>query len=126
LLELNEDPARAIISEDNIINIKNGTAWVQPMSHVFARGTNIKGGKFVVIDEAQNFTRSELKKILTRIHDDCKVVIIGHDKQCDLENPLKSGFVPYIDFLKDEDFVNVCTLTKNFRGKLATKADMFE
>lgn len=123
LLEIGEEPYRAIVSEDNIQNVKNGSAWVYPMSHVFARGTNIKGNKFVIIDEAQNFTKSELKKILTRIHDEVKVVIIGHDKQCDLENPSKSGFVPYIDFLKDEDYVKVCSLTHNFRGRLATKAD---
>ncbi|KAA9007373.1 PhoH family protein [Paenibacillus spiritus] len=123
LLEINEDPSRAIVSTDNFQNVKNGTAWVTPMSHTFARGTNIKGNKFVIIDEAQNFTRSELKKVLTRIHDSVRVVIIGHDKQCDLENPLKSGFVPYINFLQDEDYVQVCELTHNFRGKLATKAD---
>lgn len=125
LFEIEEDPERAIKSKDNIQNIKNGTAWVTPLSHVFARGTNIKN-KFVIIDEAANFTRSELKKILTRIHDDCKVVIIGHDKQCDLKNPAKSGFVPYIEHLKDEDYVKVCNLTHNFRGRLATKADQLE
>jgi Phosphate starvation-inducible protein PhoH, predicted ATPase len=123
LLEIDEDPARVIVSEENFQNVKNGIAWVTPMSHVFARGTNIKGHKFVIIDEAQNFTRSELKKVLTRIHDDCKVVIIGHDKQCDLDNPLKSGFVPYINFLQEEDYVQICELTHNFRGRLATKAD---
>ncbi|MNK90431.1 PhoH-like protein [compost metagenome] len=123
LLEINEDPSRSIVSEENITNVKNGTAWVYPMSHVFARGTNIKGNKFVIIDEAQNFTKSELKKIITRLHDDVKLVIIGHDKQCDLENPNKSGFVPYLDFLKEEEYVKVCNLTHNFRGRLATKAD---
>jgi phosphate starvation-inducible protein PhoH and related proteins len=126
LFEINEDPSRAIMSEENIQNVKNGTAWVTPMSHVFARGTNIKGKKFVIIDEAQNFKTKELKKVLSRIHDDCIVCIIGHDKQCDLDNPSSSGFVPYIEFLKDEDYVGVCELTHNFRGRLATKADQFE
>lgn len=127
LLEMNEDPFRSIVSAENVMNVKAGNAWVTTMSHAFARGTNIKGKeKLVIIDEAQNFTRAELKKILTRIHDDVKVVIIGHDKQCDLDSPSKSGFVPYIEFLKDEDFVKVCQLTKNFRGKLATKADQME
>lgn len=125
LLEINEEPDRAIVSKDNIQNIKNGTAWVTPISHVFARGTNIKN-KFVILDESQNFTRGELKKVLSRIHDDCKVVIIGHDKQCDLKNPAKSGFVPYIEHLRNEDYVKICKLTRNFRGRLATKADELE
>lgn len=126
LLEINEDPNRSIIYEDNIDNIKNGTAWVHAMSHVFARGTNIKGNKFVLIDESQNFTRGELKKVLTRIHDDCKVVMIGHDGQCDLKNKSKSGFIPYLEHFKNEKYAKICKLTKNFRGKLATHADKLE
>jgi phosphate starvation-inducible protein PhoH len=122
LLEINEDPTKAIISDDNIMNVKNGNAWVRPMSHVFARGINLKG-KTIIIDEAQNFTRGDLKKILTRIHDDCTVVVIGHDGQCDLDKPEKSGFIPYLEHFKNEPYVKICNLTKNFRGNLAQKAD---
>lgn len=123
LLEIGESPDKAIMSEANIENMKNGNAWVKPMSHVFARGINIKGNKLVIIDEAQNFNRGELKKVLTRIHDSVKVVLIGHDGQCDLENPSKSGFVPYLKHYENEDYVGVNKLTHNFRGKLASKAD---
>lgn len=124
LLEIGEIPERVIAYEDNIENIKNGNAWVKPMSHVFARGINIKGNKLVIIDECQNFTRGDLKKILTRIHDDVKVVVIGHDGQCDLDNPSKSGFIPYLEHYKSEDYVKVCELTRNFRGRLSTHADL--
>lgn len=123
ILEMNEDPNRVIEFEDNIDNIKNGNTWVKAMSHTFARGINIKGHKLVVIDETQNFTRGELKKVLTRIHDDVKVVIIGHDGQCDLKDSKKSGFIPYLDHFKNEPYAKICTLTKNFRGKLANHAD---
>jgi len=123
LIEIGEYPERVIVSENNIENVKNGKAWVKPMSHVFARGINIKGNKFVIIDEAQNFTRSDLKKILSRIHDDCKVVMIGHDGQCDLDNPSKSGFIPYLEHFKSEPYVKICKLSHNFRGRLATHAD---
>ncbi|MCM3110018.1 PhoH family protein [Lederbergia lenta] len=123
LLEMNEDPNRSIIYEDNIENVKNGNAWVQAMSHTFARGTNIKGEKLVIIDEAQNFTRGELKKVLTRIHSDVKIVLIGHDGQIDLKDSKKSGFIPYLEHFRDEDYCSVCELSVNFRGKLAAKAD---
>ncbi|MGG3987503.1 PhoH family protein [Bacillus smithii] len=123
LLEMNEDPSKAIISEEKIDNLKNGNAWVKAMSHVFARGTNIKGNKILIIDEAQNFTRGELKKILTRVHDEVKVVMIGHDGQIDLKDPKKSGFIPYLEHFKNEPYAKVCTLTKNFRGYLANHAD---
>lgn len=127
LLEINEDPSRVILSEENLDNMKNGNCWVHPMSHVFARGINIKSTeqskKLLLIDEAQNFTRGDLKKILSRVHDNVKVVMAGHDGQCDLENVSKSGFVPYMNHFKDEPYVKICNLTKNFRGELAQKAD---
>jgi phosphate starvation-inducible PhoH-like protein len=122
LYEINEDPAKAVFDPENIEAQKRGTAWVYPMSHIFARGTNMRD-KTVIIDEAQNFTRGELKKILTRIHDSCAVIIIGHEAQCDLPDPRKSGFAPYIEHFRNEPYANVCELTVNFRGKLAQKAD---
>ena len=125
LYEIGEDPAKVIYDPENVEAQKRGQVWVFPMSHVFARGTNIKG-KTVVIGEAQNFTRGELKKVLTRIHDDCHVIIEGHTGQNDLPNPDKSGFAPYIELFRDEPYAQVCELTVNFRGKLAQKADELE
>ena len=53
--------------------------------------------KVVIVDESQNFYFDELMKVLTRIHDNCKVIVIGHDGQNDLiNNPERSGFVPYL------------------------------
>lgn len=127
LIEMGENPYKVIENEDNIENIKAGNTWVKAMSHVFARGINIKNDEFskklVIIDESQNFQRNELKKVLTRIHDDVKVVMIGHDKQCDLNNPRKSGFVPYINHFEGQPYFKSLTLTHNFRGKLANHAD---
>lgn len=122
LLEINEDPERVIYNPERLDLAKRGESWVYPMSHVFARGMNLKN-KTIIIDEAQNFTRGELKKVLTRIHDDCTVVMIGHDGQNDLPKPEKSGFMPYIEHFKNEPYVKICELTTNFRGKLANHAD---
>jgi phosphate starvation-inducible protein PhoH and related proteins len=119
--EIREDPRFAIKSENNP-EIINKNAWVTAQSHVFLRGSNIKDS-FVIIDEAQNLTRGELKKVLTRIHDTSKVVVIGHDGQIDLKRPEKSGFVPYLDHFRNEPYAEVVELTKNFRGALAQKAD---
>lgn len=122
LLEIGENPSKAIFDEDNLDNMKAGNVWVYPKSHIFARGTNIKGHT-VIIDEAQNYTRGELKKVLTRLHDDCTVIMIGHDGQNDLPNASKSGFVPYLEHFRDEPYAHVCELSVNFRGKIATHAD---
>lgn len=131
LLEINENPIQVIFNEDLMseeILKKKGKSqimqnvWVYPQSHIFARGINIKD-KTVIIDEAQNFTKNELKKILTRIHDDCTIIMVGHSLQCDLENPDKSGFIPYMEHFKDQSYCKICNLTKNFRGELSNWAD---
>jgi phosphate starvation-inducible PhoH-like protein len=122
LLEIGESSAKAIYNEENIEALKRGDAWVYPMSHVFARGINIKD-KTVIIEETQNFTRGELKKVLTRIHNSCKVIMIGHDGQCDLPRASKSGFLPYLEHFREEPYVKICELNHNFRGRLAQKAD---
>lgn len=121
LIEIREDPRFAIKSEKNPDLINEG-AWITAKSHTFVRGTNIKDST-LIIDEAQNFTRGELKKLLTRVHSSTNVIIIGHDKQIDLKDPKKSGFVPYLEHFADEPYCKTVELTKNFRGELAQKAD---
>lgn len=122
LLEIGENPSKVIYDSGDLIAMKRGEAWVHPKSHIFARGTNIKDAT-VIIAESQNYTKGELKKILTRIHDSCTVIIEGHTGQNDLPDPSKSGFAPYIEHLRDESWVHVCELHVNFRGRLSTKAD---
>ena len=122
VLAIGESPDKVIYDEKNIDQAKAQTAWLYPMSHVFARGRNLKDCT-VIIDEAQNFTRGELKKVLTRIHSDVKVILIGHHMQCDLEDEPKSGFIPYLEHFRDQPYVGVHKLTKNFRGELSQHAD---
>lgn len=115
-----QDPLNVIQQSGDFVGTPR--TWIEARSHTFLRGTNLKG-KTVIIEETQNLTRGELKKVLTRISDDCTVVMIGHDGQIDLPKPESSGFVPYIEHFKDEHYCGVITLTKNFRGQLAQHAD---
>ena len=48
------------------------------------RGRSWKNA-FVLLDEAQNATPAEIKTFLTRIGEDCTVVINGDVSQCDLD-----------------------------------------
>jgi phosphate starvation-inducible protein PhoH and related proteins len=121
LVEIREDARFAIKSEKNPDIINEG-AWITAKSHTFVRGTNIKDS-VLIVDEAQNFTRGELKKLLTRVHDSTKVIVIGHDQQIDLKDPKKSGFRPYIEHFSGEPYCQIVELTRNFRGKLAQHAD---
>lgn len=109
---------------DDSVNEKYQTAYIQCLTHTFLRGTNFEN-KVVIIDEAQNFYFDELMKVLTRIHDNCKVIVIGHDGQNDLlSNPERSGFVPYLHWFEDDDRTAVCSLEKNYRGWISQHADM--
>ena len=110
---------------DDIMNEKNGTAYIKTVTHTFLRGCNFEN-KVVIIDEAANFYVDELKKVLTRIHDNCKCIVIGHSGQCDLyHNPERSGFVKYLEHFKtaNDNRVAVCNLTTNYRGWISTWAD---
>lgn len=125
LLEIGENPTQVIYDEENIEAVKSGRAWVYPKSHIFARGTNIKDS-VVIIAESQNFTKGELRKVLTRIHDSCTVIVEGHTGQCDLEDPSLSGFAPYIEHFRGKPYAEICELNWNFRGRLANDADEIE
>lgn len=110
----------------DIVNQKNGTGYIECMTHTFLRGCNFEN-KVVILDEAQNYYKDELKKVLTRIHDNCKVIVIGHSGQIDLyNNPEHSGFVQYLEHFNGDDRCAVCQLTKNYRGWISNRADDLE
>ena len=99
---------------------KAGDGYVKLLTHTYLRGTNLKN-KVVILDESQNYTVPELKKVLTRCHDSCKVIVIGHTGQIDISGG--SGFARYLMHFENEDRAAVCRLTTNHRGWLSTFAD---
>lgn len=119
---IGEQPDKAIVSP---LNEKQGTGWIHAYSHNYMRGGNIKDA-LVIIDEAQNLTKKELRKILTRCHDSCHIAIAGDIYQCDLPNPAMSGFLPYLNHYSGTTFTNVVQLTKNFRGVISSHAETLE
>ena len=122
LLKLNINPHTAVNQYD-IMNQKNGTGYIDAITHVYLRGRNFEN-KVVILDETQNFYCDELKKTLTRMADSCKVIVIGHSGQIDLyHNPDNSGFVRYLEHFKDDPRTAVCELSKNYRGWISSHAD---
>lgn len=122
LEKLNINPYTSI-NQESIMNQKNGTGYIDCMSHVWLRGCNLEN-KIIIVEESQNFYTDELKKVLTRISDTSKTVVIGHTGQCDLyHNPERSGFAPYIEHFKDKDYAAICELTINHRGLVSSWAD---
>lgn len=120
LINCNVNPYSAVTTD--IENKKNGTAYITCITDTFLRGQNLNNA-VVIIDEAQNFTVPQLKKVLTRIGDKTKVVVIGHTEQCDLDKPSLSGFQKYINHFCGEQRCSVCSLTHNHRGWISRHAD---
>jgi phosphate starvation-inducible PhoH-like protein len=76
------------------IALKNGAIEMVPFEVM--RGRSWKNA-FVLLDEAQNATPSEIKTFLTRVGEDCTMVINGDISQCDLERD--SGLRVVIDIV---------------------------
>lgn len=124
LITCNINPNSAI-NDESMVNQKNGTGYITCITDTYLRGSNLDN-KVIIIDEAQNFTVAQLKKVLTRVSDKSKTIVIGHDKQCDLSNPATSGFTKYIEHFKNEPYAAVCELKTNHRGIVSTHADALE
>ena len=125
LLRINRSPEHFIIDDNNPESLKNGEAFVRCVPHTYMRGINFSK-KFVIIEEAQNMYFDDMRKVLTRCHDDCKVVVIGNKIQNDLlRHPERSGFVPYLARFSEEPRCCVCELKTNHRGWISTVADSF-
>ena len=64
----------------------------------FVRGSSWDNS-IVIVDEAQNFARNELVTVLTRIGENCKMIICGDIMQSDIKN---SGFSNIYNIFEDE------------------------
>lgn len=124
LIQCNENPNTAI-NNDSMVNQKNGTGYITCITDTFLRGTNLDDA-IILLDEAQNASLSQLKTILTRIGPNSKVIVIGHDKQCDLSDPSRSGFVKYMNHFASQERAAVCNLKINHRSWISRHADELE
>ena len=122
MIEVGLNPNSDIMG-DSMTAKKRGDGFVKMLTHTYLRGTNLKK-KIVILDESQNYTVPELKKVLTRCHDSCKVIVIGHTGQIDIRGG--SGFARYLEHFQNQERCAVCRLTTNHRGWLSTYADELE
>lgn len=104
---------------------------IEVVSTSYLRGRDLSGEVVLILDEAQNLDTTEIQTVLTRLHDDAKVIVIGSSKQCDNNKLRRFGrekitpFQLYIKHFERQEEVptKVINLTKNYRGKLANYAD---
>jgi len=78
--------------------IEKGIIEIAPIA--FMRGRTLNNA-FIIVDEAQNTTREQLKMVLTRQGFDSKLVITADITQIDLPQPAKSGVIQAIKILSE-------------------------
>ncbi len=72
----------------------------------FMRGRTLSHA-FVIVDEAQNTSRLQMKMVLTRLGEGARMVVTGDPSQIDLLNPRDSGLAHALRILKDVKGVGV-------------------
>lgn len=99
--------------------MEEGVIEIAPLA--FMRGRTLDHA-FVILDEAQNATQSQLKMFLTRMGRSAKFVITGDITQIDLPKNQPSGLPQAIEVLKDVKGIDFIFLTEKdvVRHKLVT------
>ncbi len=96
-------------TEKAIDFIEQGVIEIAPLA--FMRGRTLSNA-FIILDEAQNTTREQMKMFLTRIGFDSMAVITGDTTQIDLPNKQHSGLKQVKQLLKNIDGIRFCSFTQ--------------
>jgi phosphate starvation-inducible PhoH-like protein len=86
---------------------ERGTIEVAPLAYM--RGRTLSDA-FVILDEAQNATREQLKMFLTRLGANSKMVVNGDDTQIDLPRGVRSGLLDIEELFSAIDDVAIVRL----------------
>jgi phosphate starvation-inducible PhoH-like protein len=85
-----------------------GEIEVAPIA--FMRGRTLAHA-FVIVDEAQNASKMQMKMVLTRLGEGSRMAVTGDPTQIDLLNPADSGLAHAVSLLEDVKGVGVTRFT---------------
>jgi len=89
--------------------LERGTIEVAPLAYM--RGRTLADA-YVILDEAQNATREQLKMFLTRLGPNAKMIVTGDDTQVDLPRGQQSGLRDVDALFGDVDDIGVVHLSE--------------
>ncbi|WP_085524112.1 PhoH family protein [Tuberibacillus sp. Marseille-P3662] len=106
-----------------IDNILSGISSIQVEAITYIRGRSIPE-QFIIIDEAQNLTKHEVKTILTRVGEGSKIVLMGDPQQVDHPylDAYNNGLTYVVEKMKEDPITGHVQLTKGERSQLAQVA----
>jgi len=88
---------------------ERGSIEVAPLAYM--RGRTLDDS-FIILDEAQNTTKEQMKMFLTRLGFNSKMVVTGDVTQIDLPDGKKSGLLEAMKILKNIPDISVCRFTE--------------
>lgn len=115
------DALRDMIPQQKLLSYwEDNTIEIAPLA--FMRGRTLDNA-FVILDEAQNATSSQLKMFLTRMGRNAKFIITGDITQIDLPRNQRSGLVHATQILGNIEGISVIQLDNSdvVRHRLVTK-----
>ncbi|MDR4937311.1 PhoH family protein [Rossellomorea marisflavi] len=104
-------------------DILAGMASIEVEALTYIRGRSIPD-QFIIIDEAQNLTKHEVKTILTRVGERSKIVLMGDPAQIDHPylDEYNNGLTYVVEKFKDQTIAGHVRLMKGERSGLAQLA----
>lgn len=99
------------IMDTTLLNkmIEQNSIEVAPLAYMRGRTLN---NSFIILDEAQNTTKEQMKMFLTRLGKNSKAVITGDITQIDLPNAF-SGLVHALPIVKSIKGVSICKFSNS-------------
>lgn len=97
-----------ILGNDAFLSFKErGLIEIAPLAYM--RGRTLDNA-FIILDEAQNTTKEQMKMFLTRFGFNSKVVVNGDMTQIDLPSGRRSGLTHALEVLKDVEEIGFITM----------------
>ena len=88
--------------------LEKGTIEIAPLAYMRGRTLN---DAFIILDEAQNTTASQMKMFLTRLGFHSRMVITGDVTQIDLNGKTESGLLQAVRILEGLDDISVIAMS---------------
>ena len=103
------DALQELFGMENYIKLmERGLIEIAPLAYM--RGRTLSNA-FIILDEAQNTTKEQMKMFLTRMGDGSRMVITGDVTQIDLPEGKRSGLKHAVSVLKNIEGIETVTLT---------------
>lgn len=97
-----------VLGRDSALRLKEKEA-IEVVPLAYMRGRTLDNS-FIILDEAQNTTKEQMKMFLTRMGFGSKIVVTGDVTQVDLPRGKKSGLVEASKVLKNVKGIDFCYL----------------